>query len=89
MTSIADPLRRPPGKAVQAAPASSLESVRGTVTELIPEYRLVHVEAADGRGLALTANTAGIDLAALRIGQSVDCLVTRVQPRVVQAQALD
>jgi hypothetical protein len=65
-----------------------VEPVRAKVTELIPEYRLVHVETADGRGLALTAKTRGIDLGSLRVGQFVDCVVTLAQPRVVQAQAI-
>jgi hypothetical protein len=71
-------------------PAASAdhETVRATVIELIPEYHVVHLETKDGRGLALTAKTAGIDLASLRVGQAVDCVVTLVQPRVVQAHAL-
>jgi hypothetical protein len=81
--------QRPPHPAAgRPAAAAGMETVRATVTELIPEYHLVHVETQDGRGLALTAKTAGIDLTQLRVGQAVDCVVTLVQPRVVQAHAL-
>jgi len=62
--------------------------VRATVTELIPEFRLVYLETAEGRGLALTAKTAGIDLSSLHVGQVVDCVVTLVQPRVVEAHTV-
>jgi hypothetical protein len=80
--------RRPSRPTKAAAAATGLENVRATVTELIPEYHLVHLETKEGRGLALTAKTAGIDLKRLRIGQEVDCMVTLVQPRVVQAHAM-
>jgi hypothetical protein len=71
-----------------SAAAAGMETVRATVTELIPEYHPVLVETQDGRGLGLTAKTSGIDLTQLRVGQAVDCVVTLVQPRVVQAHAL-
>lgn len=80
---------QPRGAVTPAAlAATGLETVRAKVTELIPAYHLVHLETDEGRGLALTAKTAGIDLAGLRVGQTVECVVTLVQPRVVQARAL-
>ena len=74
----------------QVAPAASpeVETLRAKVSVLIPEYRLVHLETADGRGLALNAQTKGINLAGLRVGQTVECQVTLIQPRVIQARAL-
>jgi hypothetical protein len=90
MTSTA--FQRVPSPSVgvaTSAPANpGLETLRAKVTELIPSYHLVYLETAEGRGLALTAKTAGIDLASLRVGQMVECQVTRIQPRVVQASAL-
>jgi hypothetical protein len=71
-----------------ASAIPKVETLRGTVTVLIPEYRQVHLETADGRGLALTAKTTGIDLSSLRVGQTVECVVTLAQPRVLQARAL-
>jgi hypothetical protein len=68
--------------------AADIEIVRARVTELIAEYSVVHLETKEGRGLALTAKTAGVDLTSLRVGQEVDCVVTLVQPRVAQARAL-
>jgi hypothetical protein len=68
--------------------APGLETVRAKVTELIPAYHTVHLETDEGRGLALTAKTGGIDLASLRVGQTVECVVTLVQPRVIQAHAI-
>ena len=68
--------------------AAGLETLRAKVTELIPEYGLVHAETEEGRGLALTAKTAGIDLASLRVGQTVECVVTLTQPRVVRAHTV-
>jgi hypothetical protein len=81
---------RKPVAAADNAPATTpgLETVRAKVTELIPAYRTVHLETDEGRGLALTAKTSGIDLASLRVGQTVECVVTLVQPRVIQAHAI-
>lgn len=66
----------------------AVETVQGTVTDLIPAYHLVYLETADGRGLSLTRNTKGIDLATLHVGQRVECTVTVQQPRVVQAHVI-
>ena len=65
----------------------AVEKVLTRVTLLIPEFGIVQVQSADGRCLALTAGTAGVDLTALRIGQAIECTVTRDQAHVVEAQA--
>jgi hypothetical protein len=67
---------------------AGFETVRAKVVELIPAYHLVHLETADGRGLVLTAKTTGIDLVNLRVGQTIECKVTLVQPRVVAAHTV-
>jgi hypothetical protein len=70
------------------ATGPAVETLRAKVTDLIPEYHLVHLETIDGRGLSLTTKTTGVDLASLRVGQTVECVVTLAQPRVLQARAL-
>ena len=66
----------------------AVEMVEGTVTDVIPEFQLAHIETRDGRGLSLTRRTRGIDLGSLLSGQRVRCVVTLAQPRVLQAQVL-
>ena len=66
-------------------PAPGLKALRSKVTDLIPAFGVVQLETADGRGLALTATTAGIDLTSLCVGQRVESLVTLVQPHVAAA----
>jgi hypothetical protein len=67
---------------------AAVELMRARVTVLIPEYRQVHVETADGRCLALTERTRGVALHELQVGQWLDCEVTLDQPHVVQARAV-
>ncbi len=74
-----------PAPALPGVPAAAVETVRARVTELVPEYRQVHVETTAGRSLALTLHTRGIELAQLRVGQWLECVVTLEQPRVVHA----
>lgn len=73
-------------KAVEPSRSKSVEELRACVTAVIPEYHVVHVETADGRGLALTEKTHGVELSQLRVGQLLDCVVTLSQPRVLQAR---
>ena len=58
------------------------------VTALLPNFEWVQVETADGRWLALTKHTLGVDLSVLRVGQEVRCVVTLDQPRVIEAEAI-
>jgi hypothetical protein len=56
------------------------------VTALIPEFQQVKVKDYEGRQYALTERTAGVDLQGLRQGQRLVCTVTRILPRVLQAE---
>jgi len=62
--------------------------VETVVVALIPEYHQVKVRDQDGHLYALTAKTAGVELAALREGQRLVCTVTRKLPRVLTAAAI-
>jgi hypothetical protein len=81
---------RPATRTKASAPAANepVEELRARVTAVIPEYHVVHVETAEGRGLALTDRTHGIKLSQLRVGQLLDCVVTLSQPRVLQARTV-
>jgi hypothetical protein len=63
--------------------------VEAIVVALIPEYHQVKVRDADGHLYALTRGTPGVDLPALRVGQRINCVVTRSLARVLSAVALD
>ena len=71
-----------------ASAAAALETVRATVTVLVPEFRQAHLETADGRGLAVTPRTPGIDLATLLPGQVLECVVDTALARVVSARGV-
>lgn len=81
-----DGAARPPADVEARDPRGGTESVVATVTLLIPEFQIVQVETMEGRCLALTPRTAGVDLDALQVGQKVRCVVTLIQPRVIQAE---
>lgn len=71
-----------------AAVEVGLETVRATVTLLVPEYRQVHLETADGRCLAISALTGGVDLASLQLGQTLECVVAQGPTRVLSARTV-
>ncbi len=62
--------------------------VETVVVALIPAYHQVKVRDADGHLYVLTNRTQGIDLAALREGQRVNCEVTSKLQRVLTASVI-
>jgi len=72
--------------APQAQAAADVQRLQAKVTELLLDYGVVYLETEGGLGLAFNARTEGVVLADLRIGQSYECEVTRVQPRVLRAR---
>ena len=63
-------------------------SVDGVVFAVISEFRQAIVRTADGRQLAITQHTVGLNYADLREGQCVRCVVTKVLPRVLRGRLL-
>jgi hypothetical protein len=78
------------GRHDEAVPAESadVDHLRGEVVALLPEFGMVHVRTDKGRVLAVTAHTKGIDVGTLQRGQRLECTVTRVLPRVLDAKLL-
>jgi len=72
--------------APQAQAAADVQRLQAKVTELLLDYGVVYLETDRGLGLAFNARTEGIVLADLRVGQSFECEVTSVQPRVLRAR---
>lgn len=77
---------RPPADVEARDSRGGTESVVAMVTLLIPEFQIVQVETTEGRCLALTPRTAGVDLETLQVGQKIRCVVTVNQPRVIRAE---
>ena len=72
----------------RAGGTAEIYVVEATVFALIPEFELVMLRTADDFQLALTLETAGIDLSKLRKGQRVRCTVTQRLHRVLSAVIL-
>ncbi|MEJ8825064.1 hypothetical protein WKW80_24055 [Variovorax humicola] len=62
--------------------------LEGEVVAILKEFRQVHVRTPEGRVLAITPDTPGVEFSALHRGQRVACTVTRFVPRVLNARVL-
>lgn len=77
----------PPRDRIDPVDDGQTRRVETIVVALIPEYHQVKVRDGDGHLHALTRKTLGVDLAALREGQRVVCMVTGAPSRVLSATA--
>lgn len=70
--------------------ASPRRKVVATVSVLVEEFELVHLDIGDGDTLVIGKRTRGVSWRALKVGQRVLCEVSgRHATRVEQAWLLD
>ncbi len=65
------------------------ETVIATVTLLLPEFQLVHLEGPDALSLSIGEDTPGVDWRQLQLGQRVECDLEGTHwTRVIRARVL-